>query len=306
MARDTYTCPQCLQPAPDNDAAQFCPRCGLRYESASQASEPMELKLSSGKIVVRDRLAFGDICNVYRCTIGGSGRAGVFKIARTHHTNAHVANEPAVLRRLHAADTSGRFAPFIPAVFDTTHYADEGGGSARTATVLRYHDDISGPDALYTLEEVRDAYPAGVDARDMAWMWRRLLTILGFCHQQRYAHGALTPAHVLIEPQGHKLVLIGWCGAVEFGCMPRLQPGAWRDWSAWDGGAGTRTDLSGASRSMRYLLREPIEPAIDRHLERAAESTVDAWQLLADFDRVIEALWGPRRFRPFVMPARVE
>lgn len=304
MTRATYTCPQCLLPAPRNETAQFCPRCGLRYESASQQDAPMELRLSSGVVVVHDRLAFGDICNIYRCTIGASAQAGVFKIARTHHTNGHLANEVAVLRRLHAADDAGRFTPFLPAVVDTASYADEGGGPARTAVVLRYHDGIPGPRALYTLKEVRDAYPAGLDARDMAWMWRRLLTILGFSHQQRRVHGAVTPAHVLIEPQGHKLVLIGWCGAVAFGDRPRLRPGAWRDWSRWEDGAAPRTDLSSAANSMRYLLSAPIEPAIERHLERAAESAVDGWQLLADFDRVIEALWGPRRFRPFVMPVR--
>ena len=77
----------------------------------------------------------------------------------------------------------------------------------------RYHQGISGPDELYSLEEVRAAYPAGIDARDMAWMWRRLLTVLGFVHEQRLVHGCVTPDHVLIEPREHKLVLIGWCGA---------------------------------------------------------------------------------------------
>lgn len=306
MTRATYTCPQCLQPAPGDDAAQFCPRCGLRYESASQSSTPMELNLSAGAVVVRDRLAFGDVCNLYRCTIGASNRAGLFKIARTHESNAHVANEAATLRRLHAADSAGRFTPFLPALFDTANYTNEHGGSARTASVLCYHDGIPDPDALYPLNEVRDAYHAGVDARDMAWMWRRILTILGFVHQQHFVHGAVTPAHVLIEPQGHKLVLIGWCGAVAFGAPPRLQAGPWRDWSRWDSGAAPGTDLASAARSMRYLLSESVEPAIDRHLERAAESNVDAWQLLKDFDRVIEALWGPRRFRPFVMPTRAQ
>ncbi|MCA9254983.1 MAG: hypothetical protein KDA33_05070 [Phycisphaerales bacterium] len=229
---------------------------------------------------------------------------GVFKIARIHHTNPHVSHEASILRRLHTADTTGRYAPFLPELVDITSYMDDAGGPARTALALRYHEGVADPSALYTLSEVRDAYPQGVDARDMAWMWRRLLSILGYVHQQRLAHGAVTPAHVLIEPAGHKLVLIGWSGAVAFGAPWRLQPGAWRDFPRWEDGASPRTDLSGAARSMRYLLGGAIEPAIDRHLERAAESNGDAWQLLSDFDRVIEALWGPRQFRPFEMPAR--
>jgi hypothetical protein len=52
------------------------------------------------------------------------------------------------------------------------------------------------------------------------------------------------------------------------------------------------------------LLNPDADPAIKRHLERAAESNAPAFKLLEDFDRLIEALWGPRQFRPFTMPQR--
>jgi hypothetical protein len=29
----------------------------------------------------------------------------------------------------------------------------------------------------------------------------------------------------------------------------------------------------------------------------------DAWRLLAEFDELLERLYGPRTFRPFAMPA---
>ena len=81
-------------------------------------------------------------------------------------------------------------------------------------------------------------------------------------------------------------------------------PQRWRGWANWKGGAAAGTDLSAAAKSMKFLLPPKTEPAITRHLERAAESTSEAWKLLNDFDRMIGALWGPRQFREFKMPPR--
>src|SRR5688500_331151 len=63
-------------------------------------------------------------------------------------------NEVAVLRRLHGASDAGRFGPFLPRV------ADDG--------TLRLHPRIDPRDELYTLAEVRRAYPGGVGGRDAA------------------------------------------------------------------------------------------------------------------------------------------
>ena len=41
----------------------------------------------------------------------------------------------------------------------------------------------------------------------MAWVWRRLLTIVGFAHANHVVHGAVLPPHVVIEPKEHKLLL---------------------------------------------------------------------------------------------------
>ena len=45
----------------------------------------------------------------------------------------------------------------------------------------------------------RAAYPDGVDPRDVAWMWRRLLVALGLAHRAGVVHGAVLPEHVLIS-----------------------------------------------------------------------------------------------------------
>jgi hypothetical protein len=44
-----------------------------------------------------------------------------------------------------------------------------------------------------TLAQVRAAYPRGVDPRDAAWMWRRLLVAVGAAHRAGVIHGAVLP-----------------------------------------------------------------------------------------------------------------
>jgi hypothetical protein len=54
---------------------------------------------------------------------------------------------------------------------------------------------------------------------------------------------------------------------------------------------------------------EAVDPAIQRHFQRCLGSATgkrpDAWKLLEDFDRLIETLWGPRKFRELPMPPKV-
>jgi hypothetical protein len=213
--------------------------------------------------------------------------------------------EAATLSRLHAGDASGKLAPFLPKPAGSLSYASPP-DAGQQANVFTYHPEITSPEELYSLEEVRVAYPDGVDARDVAWMWRRLLTVLVFVHELRTMHTAVTPDHVLIEPRGHKLVLVGWCGAVRVGERSGLDlPPGYAEWRRAGEVAAVSDDVNAAAKTMSYLLGAKVEPAVARHLERAADSTsVDAARLLDDFDRMIEALWGPRRFRAFTMPPR--
>jgi hypothetical protein len=130
--------------------------------------------------------------------------------------------------------------------------------------------------------------------------------------------------HVMIEPREHKLVLIDWCGAVadarrnprppallSAGHLPWYGPGG------ADRPAAPGLDVALAARCMIYLVGgDPVgqvfpwkfDPRLEHYFRGCLGATnlssVDAWQLLADFDRLIEQLWGRRRFRVLTMPPR--
>lgn len=264
----------------------------------------MPIKAGGHTMTILTKLATGEQCNLYRCSIDG-GQTGVFKIARKAEANPLLWRESEVLSSLLDQDSSGHYSPFLPRVQAQVSYTHSTAEPPRCANVLAYHAEINHPDELYSLEEVAAAYPAGADARDVAWMWRRLLTVLSFIHRARVVHGAVSPSHILIEPREHKLVLVGWCGAVMIGEAPITRPARFRDWADWTEKAMPSVDLACAAKSMLYLLAKPADQAIARHFERAA-TVQDADKLLSDFDRMIDAMWGQRRFREFIMPERLQ
>lgn len=319
-----FTCPRCLLTEPLRPEMRYCPRCGLPdAKEAWLDTSAVEVAVGRRLYRVMDRIAVGSVCAVYRCRFEQDGREveGVFKVARDACSNALVLNESALLRRLHAFPGSERYAAFLPRVVDTVAIADSGSARARQANVLGMHEEIRSPDELYTLAEVRAQHAGGLDPRHVAWIWRRLLTVLGFAHSAGVVHGAVLPMHVLIEPRDHKLLLIDWCCASmghAGGRSTAIIGTGYRQWYKRQGALGNpplpSLDLGLAARCMIELLGgDPvtgdcppgIEPGLARHFGRCLNvepgTGPDAWRLLDDFDRLIEALWGPRQFVPLVL-----
>jgi hypothetical protein len=226
----------------------------------------------------------GDLANLY-----DAGEAMV-KIPRDPAVNDLLEREAIALRQL-PKDGDGRFLPYVPRLLESFRHRDEATGTERRANA------IGRLDGFRSLAEVRAAYADGVDPRDVAWMWRRLLVALGFAHRAGVLHGAVLPEHVLIHPEQHGLVLVDWCYSVP-GCHP-------------DRGVrvpAMGTDIYLATRCMTYLMgdRAPRQlRAFARGCLPAAQNRrpSDAWRLLAELDELLERLYGPRRFRPFHLPA---
>jgi len=320
----TFTCPRCFFTAPLASATRFCPRCGLPdVKQAAGDTAPLDVTSAGVTYRVEERLALGTLCNVYRCRFpSAAGEVqGVFKVARDARANAALANEADILRRLHHADPTGRATPFLPAFHASLALGDGPGAPPRSANVLCNHPEIRSPYELYSLAEVRAEYSSGIDPRDMAWIWRRLLSILSFTHASGVVHGAVLPPHVLIEPIGHKLVLVDWCWAVHrpsAGGRALDIPGCYDPWYRREAPSlrnpAPSLDVALSARCMIELTGgDPIagrlapnaDPALGRYFERCLDGPrASAAHLLADFDQLIEVLWGRRTFRPFHMPPK--
>lgn len=321
MSGSTVVCPRCLYHGAIASDARFCPRCGLQDVIAAATDvAPVDVRTPKHVYRVLDRIAYGDLANVYRCRFIVNGREveGVMKIGRDARSNQPLRNEARVLEQLHAGDRERRFHAFLPLAEESFAYCQDAPSEARQANVLRVHVSIASVDELYTLEEVRRCHPNGLDPRDMAWIWRRLLSILGFVHAQGFIHGAVLPSHVVIEPKEQKLLLVDWCNVVRRGEALQTIAGGYRPW--YDSGtarlgrpATELLDISSAARCMIDLVGgdainteypPDFPPALKAYFGRCFTGSPDAWRLLDDFDRLIEALWGKRTFRVLDMPAK--
>jgi hypothetical protein len=159
----------------------------------------------------------------------------------------------------------------------------------------------------------------------MAWMWRRLLIVLGFAHACGVIHGAVLPTHVLIQPEQHGLALVDWSYAVSDPEMGEHIPAISSAYQAWyppevlaKETPTTSTDLYMGAACMLYLLGgDPVTGVVPEStpqriqsffrgvaLKKPAQRPQNALALLDEFNDLIQQLWGPRAFRAFVMPMK--
>jgi serine/threonine protein kinase len=255
---------------------------------------------------VGDRIAVDELAE-YREARTDNGSA-LFKVARRPPDNDLFRREATALRHI-GRSIPERLRPYVPRIRDAFTHRDQSTGVDRAVNVF---DPLSG---FVSLASVRSKFPVGIDARDAAWMWRRLLVALGAAHRAGVVHGAVVPDNVLIQPDQHGLVLVNWCYAAvgDADVMPALI-GRYRDWYAPEiaarGEPTPGSDIHLATRCLEALLDSRAPAAIGRFVLGCLRPTPaarphDAWQVLAEFDELLEKLYGPRRFRPFALPAPV-
>lgn len=276
----------------------------IRDPRAEAAFKKLSL-LWSRRGIAAGLFSRGDIADLY-----ADGDL-LIKYPRAPADNDLMAREVTALRqariRLTGRDEHG--LAFFPRLERTQRQRDPGTGKVRQVNTLRLLDGFR------TLEEVQAAYPDGIHPRDAAWMWRRLLTAIGYAHKAGLVHGAVLPQHILIHPGGHGLVLADWCYSQASpggsGRLPAMVT-RYEDWYP----PGTRTaswgpggDIWLSARCMITVMGDAAVPQMTSFargcmLARADRQPDDAWQLLAELDDLLGRLFGPRKFHTFTMPAR--
>lgn len=245
-------------------------------------------------------IARGDIADLHE------DARGLLKIARSPDDNDLLVREAAALTRLGRAGDP-RFLAYTPKLIERQLQIDLDTGIQRKANL------IGRLDGFVTLAQVQDAYPAGLDPRDAAWMWCRLLVAIGFAHRAGVVHAAVVPEHVLIHPNDHSLVLVDWCYAFsEPGQLTVAVPASYVGWYPADvlGGRVPDADLDIwlATQCMINLIGSQVPAPLasfSRYctLPHPGGRPSDAWHLLQELHAVLEYLYGPRKFRAFEMPA---
>ncbi|ANZ37999.1 adenylate cyclase [Lentzea guizhouensis] len=262
-------------------------------------SARVELKTKTGVYRIGKPFAVGSVANLYE-----ADGPHVVKVVRNPALNPLLHSEWEALRRLERfTDHHPWLRPFYPRLLDTSGDVAKG---SRAFTVL---DPLT--EGFVTLEEIRTAYPRGLDGRDYAWMHRRLLKALAGAHQIGLVHGAVTADNVLVHPEQHGIVLVGWSFAVETGqrLLASNRTTTYPPEVQNSEPVTAATDVHMAHQLMRNMLHH------DETRQRAFASGCmqdrpsarpDAADLLAEYDELLEDLYGPRVFRPFALPTTGE
>ncbi len=244
-------------------------------------------------------VARGDVANLYQT------RHGLLKLARDPADNDLIEREAVALRRIRLRGEP-RFGAYFPRLVGTRRVHDPRTGAERRGNLLGALDGFA------SLAQVRAAFPGGVDPRDAAWMWRRLLVAIGAAHRAGVIHGAVLGDHVLIHPAEHGLVLVDWCYSGPPGDPLPAVVARYRDRYPPEilarQPAGPDTDIWLATACMTELMGDRAPAPIAAFgrgcmLASPRRRPQDAWQLLGELDGLLGRLYGPRKFRPFAIPA---
>lgn len=258
-------------------------------------SDQVVLRTARSAYPITGRHAVGSVANVYR-----TDGPHVVKVVRAPALNPLMHAEWDALRRLgRLTDEHPWLRPYYPRLVDES--GDVGRGE-RAFTVLE-----ALLDGFVTLADVRRAFPGGLDGRDYAWMHRRLLRAVAGAHRIGLVHGAIVAENVLVHPERHGIVLVGWTFGVTAG--ERLlatdktvsYPPEVRDRRP----VTAATDVHMAHTLMLDLLAE------NEHRQRTFARWCtqddpgrrpDSVDLLTEYDELLEELYGERTFRPFALP----
>lgn len=174
-----------------------------------------------------------------------------------------------------------------------------------------------------TAEDLHAKMPV-LDSRHLAWMFKRLLTAIGFAHRSGYIHGAVLPPHVLFRQMAdatppeldHGAVLTSWGHAIPMGATVKTISAKYKDWYPPEvlekKPARPGTDVFLAAKTMFYLAgADPNKPVslpakqVPIPMQRFFQSCLlpgakmrpdNALALLDEFDELLKTLYGKPKF----------
>lgn len=295
-------------------------RVAVEPETAP-AVHPVVIQTPKRKYLITRTFSHGDLADLYKATYGKSAEVVILKVAQSPADNDLMDVESRVLSAIYPpSQKEEKFYRYLPRLMDTFQMRSAK-RTIRRVNVFPMYDDY------YSLEEVLQAHPNGIDFRDWIWMYKRALAGIGYVHLKKdVVHGALTPAHVLIHPIGHGAKIVDWCYAVQ----------------EWSKGRNRIKAIQSKYKKLyppEVLAKQPPTPATDLYmlskcsvallggntetnqvpdtvpkqiqsfltsclLSNPSRRPDNAWQLHEEFDELLLRTVGKPRYRPLSMPAR--
>lgn len=260
----------------------------LRLGKWERPKPKVSIMVGKNSIYLEGTIYRGDFCNCF-VTEGKE----LIKIPRVAKDNLKTKKEAEVLNAVWKAAPQNA-KQFFPELRRTIRLERKDG--ERICNIFP-HFSAHHSGRGYTLEEVIKAYPKGVDLRNAAWMFNRLILALETLHFSDYIHGNLTPSNFIIFPETHYGMLISFTSAGKEGDKASIKS----EYSSSDDILSTSADIYSAVKIMRKLLGST---PVTKRMEGIFKSCELAWgnnSAQAVFDDFKDAL-----FRHFGPPTRAE
>lgn len=161
----------------------------------------------------------GDIATLYLNSFEAAGKKQhvVIKAAREAADADLMLQEATVLQALHKKLPEGSFRTFVPKLFDSQQFPVKSGVPVQINVLELFP-------GFFDLVAVRNASP--IEARDLVWIWKRIMGLLTWVHSIKHIHGAILPPHIMVFPDNdkrlradnrtHSIRLVDWCYAVDY------------------------------------------------------------------------------------------
>ena len=227
----------------------------------------------------------------------------VLKVAHIKDANNFLEKEAKILADMRVQAGDRKYSEYLPKPIELFKHEE------LLVAVQQYYD------GFYSLNEIMAKHPQGLDGRHVAWMFKRLLTALGFAHASNYIHCAVFPTHVLFHAANHGCKLISWANCVRSEQKLTVVPLAYKPWypkreitSKYP--ATPSLDVFLAAKTMLEFAKLNKSNPLDGHLLRFLESCVvqdpltrpqDAWKLLEEWDQLLKKVYGPPKFVSLTM-----
>ena len=190
---------------------------------------------------------------------------------------------------------------FFPEVIDSFYFTANSKDLA--AVTLETEEPF---EEMFSLRDVLTRYPQGIQDKDIAWIYRRMLMALAETHKSGYVHNGLYLDSLMIHPARHGVILKDWQYAVPINEPANLlNKEIVKYYSADVLGSKPVTpkhDITLAARTAIELLTKNSIPRFRRALEGTATyPPAEAETALEEFDSLIKELWGKREWHEFIM-----
>lgn len=262
----------------------------------------VSLKIGKDTIFLSGEKYSGNICDVF-VTEGGE----TVKIPRSPEDNDLVKSESAILKDIWEKDKD-HAVKVLPEFKRTVKIGFPDG--ERICNIFT-HFSSHHPGRGYTLQEVIQKYPKGLNLDTAAWMWRRLLLSLTIIHHNGYVHGNIIPENFIIYPETHYGMIVGFTGSVKIGEKAVVFSEDNRDLYPPEvfnkKPLDQTTDIYMAAKVMWKLIGENVgqlSPRIKGILNACTLNSgrlSDAWEIHEDFGVALRKIFGPPKFVEFKM-----